>query len=37
VQQLGGGIQVHSEPDVGTRVQVRLRAVAEALPLEAAA
>ena len=37
VQQLGGGIEVHSEPDVGTRVQVQLRAVPEALPQEAAA
>ena len=32
VQQLGGGIEVHSEPGVGTRVRVQLRAVPEALP-----
>jgi signal transduction histidine kinase len=37
VQQIGGGIEVYSEPSVGTRVRVKLRAVAEAMPQEAAA
>ena len=37
VQQIGGGIEVQSEPNVGTSVRVKLRAVAEAVPQEAAA
>ena len=36
VQQVGGSIEVQSQPDVGTQVRVRLRAVAELETLDGA-